>query len=102
MTLETVLAGSNMTEDCLKLDVVAPTGATSSSKLPVVVHIHGGGYGMGNKHDMFPHLWANLVDRNVVNVAINYRLGLFGFLAGKKIKQKGDLNAGMYSRIIKR
>jgi acetyl esterase/lipase len=31
-------------EDCLFLDVTVPAAATSGSKLPVVVFIHGGGY----------------------------------------------------------
>ena len=31
----------------------------------------------------------------VVSVVIQYRLGLFGFLAGEKIKEGGTLNAGL-------
>jgi carboxylesterase type B len=31
----------------------------------------------------------------VVVVSISYRLGMFGFLAGKEVKEDGDLNAGL-------
>lgn len=43
-----VFTVSNRTqsEDCLRLDVIVPNSPTSSS-LPVVVQIHGGGYTIG-------------------------------------------------------
>ncbi|KAG5221456.1 alpha/beta-hydrolase [Salix suchowensis] len=31
----------------------------------------------------------------VIVVTIQYRLGIFGFMAGKKLKENGDLNAGL-------
>jgi bile salt-stimulated lipase len=48
-------------------------------KLEVVVHIHGGGYMIGSGL-MYcrPEL---LMDRDVVFVTFNYRLGIFGFLS---------------------
>jgi carboxylesterase type B len=33
----------NSKEDCLYLNVLAPRNTTSSSSLPVMVYIHGGG-----------------------------------------------------------
>lgn len=38
-------ASSAVSEDCLFLDIYAPSNATN---LPVLVWIHGGGYGAGN------------------------------------------------------
>lgn len=32
---------------------------------------------------------------NIVFVNFNYRVGLFGFLASEKVRQDGDLNAGL-------
>ncbi|WP_435154225.1 carboxylesterase/lipase family protein [Amycolatopsis sacchari] len=63
------------TEDCLYLNVQRPSGA---KKLPVFVWIHGGGLrnGSSNQHD-----GSLLARRDVVVVTINYRLGVFGFLA---------------------
>ena len=65
-------------EDCLYLNVWAPPGATSASGLPVMVHIHGGGFfnGSGNGDNT---LLANTGDE--VIVSLNYRLNILGFLA---------------------
>lgn len=67
-------------EDCLYLNVWAPATAASSPR-PVVVWIHGGGFtaGQGAYTD---HEGAVLARRqDVVVVSMNYRLGVFGFLA---------------------
>lgn len=34
---------------------------------------------------------------NVIAVVVQYRLGLFGFLAGEQVKEHGALNAGLCS-----
>ena len=69
---------SNMSEDCLNLNVFtrnAPTG----TKLPVLVWIHGGAYTNGAGSIPWYHGSA-LASRDTVVVTINYRLGSFGFL----------------------
>lgn len=33
--------------DCLNLNIAVPSGTTASSKLPVFLFIHGGGYNIG-------------------------------------------------------
>lgn len=65
-------------EDCLFVNVWAPANATSASGLPVMVHIHGGGFanGSGNSDNS---LLASTGDE--VIVSMNYRLNIFGFLA---------------------
>ncbi|KLU81987.1 inactive carboxylesterase 4 [Magnaporthiopsis poae ATCC 64411] len=99
-------------EDCLYLNVYTPTEkrnpvATEESEgaddgdsgswtggLPVLVFIHGGGYGADNsKRDMSEFINAN--GNRLVAVSIQYRLGAFGFLASPEIKAKGALNAGL-------
>ncbi len=71
-----------MSEDCLYLNVWAPTASLGKQggKLPVAVWIHGGGYvnGYGNEITMDGDAWA---DRGVILVTFNYRLGLLGFLS---------------------
>lgn len=64
-------------EDCLYLDIWAPEDA---SDLPVLVWIHGGSliWGAGSE-PMYDG--ASLARRNAVVVSINYRLGIFGYLA---------------------
>lgn len=65
-------------EDCLYLNVFRPPGPTPASGLPVMVHIHGGGFRLGNGEGDYT-LLANT--GHEVIVSLNYRLGIFGFLA---------------------
>ena len=66
-------------EDCLFLDITVPGGVDVSTKKPVMVWIHGGGYVYGSKDG---YLGATLAKHgDVIVVAINYRLGVLGFLS---------------------
>ncbi|XP_050302131.1 venom carboxylesterase-6-like isoform X2 [Anthonomus grandis grandis] len=71
----------NESEDCLYLNVYTPVLYNDdNSKLPVLLWIHGGGYTDGNS------LYSNfgpdfLINKDIVIVTINYRLGPFGFLS---------------------
>ncbi|KUJ18614.1 alpha/beta-hydrolase [Mollisia scopiformis] len=79
------------TEDCLFLNVYAPSNAKN---LPVLVYIHGGGYGAGNgQQDLSSIINGN--GNSFIGVAIQYRLGAFGFLSSAEVKRKGVLNAGI-------
>ncbi|KAK3937416.1 putative carboxylesterase family protein [Diplogelasinospora grovesii] len=81
-------------EDCLFLNVYAPAPTNIALKLPVVVVIHGGGYGEGDgAQDMSPFINTN--DNSFIAVVIQYRLGAFGFLASREVGEKGVLNAGL-------
>lgn len=53
-------------------------------KAPVMVWIHGGGFVAGSSHEILygPDL---LLQKNVVVVTLNYRLGVFGKLSGSNI-----------------
>ncbi|RFU29022.1 hypothetical protein B7463_g7304, partial [Scytalidium lignicola] len=82
------------TEDCLYLNVYSPENATADSKLPVLVWIHGGGYGGGNgRQDLSAIIEAN--NHGFVGVSIQYRLGAFGFLSSDEIFRNGVVNAGL-------
>ncbi|KAK4223737.1 lipase 4 [Podospora fimiseda] len=80
-------------EDCLFLNIWSPP--TSGSKLfPVLVVIHGGGYGLGDGTvDMSGFIGGS--GSGIVVVGVQYRLGAFGFLASPEVKSKGVLNAGL-------
>ena len=77
------------TEDCLYLDIRAPSNK-QVELLPVMFWIHGGGNTTGLKdiYDFSPMVKKH----NVVVVTINYRLGPFGWFSHPSIQ---DLQSGM-------
>ena len=66
-------------EDCLYLNVTTPPRTPRTSRLPVMVWIHGGEFvsGSGDAYDTT----MLTTQGNVVTVTLNYRLGALGFLA---------------------
>ncbi|KAF2816932.1 putative extracellular lipase [Mytilinidion resinicola] len=89
---------TNAGEDCLTLNVIRPAGTTASSELPVLFWIFGGGFELG---------WSSMYDgaqlvsdsvnqgKPIVFVAVNYRVGGFGFLPGAEILADGSANLGL-------
>jgi para-nitrobenzyl esterase len=86
--------GAN-SEDCLFLNVYAPANAGKKSKLPVMFWIHGGGYAGGASSEP-RHNGDFLPLKGVVLVTINYRLGVFGFLATSDLAKEANGAAGNY------
>src|SRR5438270_10032672 len=82
-------------EDCLFLNVYAPADATDKSKLPVMFWIHGGGFAGGASSEP-RHNGDFLPLKGVVLVTINYRLGVFGFLATADLAKEANGAAGNY------
>jgi len=82
-------------EDCLYLDVYTTAAASPAHLLPVMVWIHGGAYVAGGSSEP-RYSNSPLVDRGVVLVNINYRMGLFGFLASEDLRREGGGAAGNY------
>lgn len=73
-------AETNLSEDCLTLNVTVPSGiGITHQPLPVMFWIHGGGHQYGSGAG--PYESPSLANRGVILVSINYRLGLYGFLA---------------------
>jgi carboxylesterase type B len=80
----------------LFLNVYAPSGANN---LPVMVSIHGGGYGEGDgSQDMSGFINTN--ENTLIVVSIQYRLGAFGFASSPEIKSRGVLNAGLMDQVF--
>ena len=89
---------TQQSEDCLYLNIWTPTKAVgnSTSKLPVAFWVHGGAYfnGYGHEITMDGNAWAK---RGVILVTINYRLGIFGFLAHPELSSETpDGTSGNY------
>ena len=73
-------------EDCLYLNVW--TAATSANeRRPVLVYIYGGGNREGSS-DIPIYNGEGLAKKGIVVVTINYRLGVFGFLAHPELSKE--------------
>ncbi|KAF5665927.1 lipase 2 [Fusarium heterosporum] len=83
---------SRINEDCLFANIWAPANA---SKLPVMVFFQSGGYIRNASPYVNGTQLINTSENNLIFVNFNYRVGMFGFLAGKEVKEDGDLNAGL-------
>ncbi|XP_019361106.1 PREDICTED: cocaine esterase [Gavialis gangeticus] len=70
---------TEISEDCLYLDVYTPASSNKKAKLPVMVWIHGGGFALGGASAYDGS--ALTAYENVVVVIIQYRLGILGFLS---------------------
>ncbi len=90
-----IFQDSGQSEDCLFLNVYAPASSTVKSKLPVMFWIHGGGYSGGASSEP-RHNGDFLPLKGVVLVTINYRLGVFGFLATADLAKEANGVAGNY------
>ena len=90
-----VFQDSGPSEDCLYLNVFAPADAGAGSRLPVMFWIHGGGFQGGSASEP-RHDGDFLPTRGVVLVTINYRLGVFGFLATPALAAEQSGAAGNY------
>jgi para-nitrobenzyl esterase len=90
-----IFQDSGPSEDCLYLNVFAPADAKPKTKLPVMFWIHGGGFSAGSASEP-RHNGDFLPLKGVVLVTINYRLGVFGFLATSELAREAGGSAGNY------
>lgn len=80
-----VAAASN--EDCLYLDVWTPT-LSATDRLPVMVWLHGGAnIAGGGGFDPVYH-GGPLITHGVILVVVEYRVGIFGFLAHPELTRE--------------
>lgn len=88
--------------DCLHLNITVPRlGSLSAERqhtgeLPVFVWVHGGGLSMGAnswpQYDLRRFVERSVeIGKPVVGVSINYRHGIFGFLASEEIGAEGNM-----------
>ncbi len=89
-------------EDCLYLNLWTPQSTSkATTKRPVMVWFHGGSHTGGYAHSKIFDGTA-LAKRDVVVVTVNYRLGIFGFLAHPAIaKADASQGAGNYGLLDK-
>lgn len=96
-----VARGNPMNEDCLYLTVWAPAKA-ASKHLPVYVWFYGGGFAAGSG-DEPRYDGESFAKRGIVVVNVNYRLGVFGFLAHPELTaespHKASGNYGLLDQV---
>ncbi|XP_073461785.1 fatty acyl-CoA hydrolase precursor, medium chain-like [Aquarana catesbeiana] len=68
-----------VSEDCLYLNIFTPSDRGDNDRLPVMVYIHGGGL-VAESASLYDGS-ALSAHENLVYVAIQYRLGILGFLS---------------------
>jgi para-nitrobenzyl esterase len=93
------VAVERQSENCLFLNVFTPS---LEGRRPVMVWIHGGAFSMGSSSQLTYREGRLALNRKVVLVTINYRLGLLGFLnlnevTGGKIPATG--NEGLLDQV---
>lgn len=97
-SLSLLLSVPDETEDCLTINVMRPKGIMTNASLPVLFWIFGGGFEIGSPAG---YNGSVLIPRSVeqgrplILVAVNYRLGGFGFLPGAEVLADGAANLGL-------
>ena len=82
---------AGMSEDCLYLNVWTPA-KPGAAKLPVLVYFYGGGFVAGDGSEP-RYDGESMAGKGLVTVTVNYRLGVFGFLAHPELTQESPHHA---------
>ena len=85
---KTFPGAGRQSEDCLNLNIYAPSNADPAQPRPVMVWLYGGGFSTGNNLQYDPSRMAQI--GGVLVVAPNYRLGAFGFMAHPSLRGRGE------------
>ena len=91
-------------EDCLYLNVWAPSAASAFAR-PVMVFIHGGGHQQGSTSQQLDNGTVLLDGQRLaehasaVVVTVDYRLGPLGFLAHPALSAEGPEKSGNYGML---
>jgi len=96
-TMNHYFGNEAISEDCLYLNVWAPSDAVQTGgKKPVIVWIYGGGFSVGSA-SMANYAGENMArDGDVVYVSIAYRVGPMGFLAHPELSAENGGHSGNY------
>jgi para-nitrobenzyl esterase len=90
-----IFRSNGKNEDCLYLNVWTPA-KSATEKLPVLVYFYGGGFIAGDGSE-YRYDGESLAKKGIVTVTINYRLGVFGFLAHPELtKESAHHSSGNY------
>jgi para-nitrobenzyl esterase len=80
-----------MSEDCLYLNVWTPA-KSDREHLPVLVYFYGGGFVAGDGSEP-RYDGEQMAAKGIVTVTVNYRLGVFGFMAHPELTKESPHKA---------
>lgn len=80
-----------VSEDCLYLNVWTPA-KTGKERLPVLVYFYGGGFVAGDGSEP-RYDGESMAQRGIVAITVNYRLGIFGFMAHPELTKESPHQA---------
>ena len=90
-----------VSEDCLYMNIFTPA-RSGEEMLPVLFYVHGGGFTGGYPGEI-EFDWEHMAKKGMVVVAVQYRLGIFGFLASTALssvyREEGKGNYGIEDQI---
>src|SRR6476659_3030209 len=82
---------NGMSEDCLYLNVWTPA-KSGKERLPVLVYFYGGGFVAGDGSEP-RYDGESMAQKGIVAVTVNYRLGVFGFMAHPELTAESPHHA---------
>ena len=82
---------NGMSEDCLYLNVWTPA-KSNKERLPVLVYFYGGGFVAGDGSEA-RYEGESMARKGIVALTVNYRLGVFGFLAHPELTKESTRHA---------
>jgi para-nitrobenzyl esterase len=82
---------NGMSEDCLYLNVWTPA-KSDGEKLPVMVYFFGGGFQAGDGSEP-RYDGESIASKGIIAITVNYRLGVFGFLAHPDLTKSSSHHA---------
>lgn len=82
---------NGVSEDCLYLNVWTPA-KSPSERLPVLVYFYGGGFIAGDGSEP-RYDGESMAQQGIVTLTVNYRLGVFGFMAHPELTKESPHHA---------
>lgn len=86
-----VFRSNGKSEDCLYLNVWTPA-KKGNEKLPVLVYFYGGGFVAGDGSEL-RYDGESMAKKGIVSITVNYRLGVFGFMAHPELTAESPNHA---------
>ena len=91
MFADMVFRASGNSEDCLYLNIWTPA-KSANERLPVLVYFYGGGFTAGDGSEP-RYDGAAMARKGIVSLTVNYRLGVFGFMAHPELTAESPKHA---------